>query len=315
MTQPRMVFALTTYHVTRTTLDRKFLLRPSPVVNGIMRYCLFRAAQKYGVLVHSVVVQSNHFHAVVTDVRGEISAFMHWFDMMVAKNLIAHYARSHPDAYLDAIWDKTHFNAVILPNAAAVIAAIGYDLSNPVKDGLVRDHREWPGLISRPADWARSGRRVKRPKGLYFSERDASTRYVTERFTVPPALQDRSLGQAVNDVCARVRDCIRAARANLALEQRACLGTKAVLAADPFDSPQQPRVKGKSVPTFASGGDQTLLREGTTLVRRFRQTYRDKWRELTRRVSNVMFPAGTYLLKKRLLVRCEDWQPPWCIAV
>jgi len=68
-----------------------FLLKPDEVVNQVMLFCLFRAAEEFGVLVHSVMVESNHFHAVVTDVRGELSKFMHWVDMMTAKNLIAHY--------------------------------------------------------------------------------------------------------------------------------------------------------------------------------------------------------------------------------
>ena len=51
MSQPRAVFPGVTYHITRSTIGRMFLLRPDATVNQIMLFCLFRAAEKFGVLV------------------------------------------------------------------------------------------------------------------------------------------------------------------------------------------------------------------------------------------------------------------------
>jgi hypothetical protein len=38
-----------------------FLLKPDEAVNQVMLLCLFYAAKECGVLVHSVMVESNHF--------------------------------------------------------------------------------------------------------------------------------------------------------------------------------------------------------------------------------------------------------------
>lgn len=312
MTQAREIHPRVTYQVTHTTIGRRFLLKPDDVVNQVMLFCLFRAAKKYGVLVHSVMVESNHFHAVVTDVRGELSRFMHWLDMMSAKNLIAYYEKNNPELYLAEIWSKDKYNAVVLPNANAVINAITYGQTNPVKDGLVSDYREWPGLKSRPGDWMQPARVVKRPRGLAFNDRKKKHREVKVQYVVPPALRDRSLQQAVDDVHAQIRDVTKSIRAERALDGKAFMGVKALLAVSPFDSPQKPRAKGKRVPTFAAGGDAALLKEGLKRVRAFRQSYRECIRRFLQGARDVVFPAGTYLMRVRLGVQCDDWTPSWC---
>ena len=75
MTAARRVDLGTTYLITRRCLDRRFYLRPGPEVNQIFEYALASAAQKHGVLVHAVGVQSNHAHQVATDVHGVLPDF------------------------------------------------------------------------------------------------------------------------------------------------------------------------------------------------------------------------------------------------
>ncbi len=314
MTPPRELHPGVTYHVTRTTIGRRFLLRPDDVVTQVMLFCLFRAAEIYGVLVHSVMVESNHFHMVITDVRGELSRFMCWLDAMIGKCLIAHYEKLYPDEYLAEIWSKDKYNAVVLPNAETVIQAITYDATNPVRDRLVHDYREWPGLKSRPGDWMQPARFVKRPVGLAFSDRNKDHREVKVQYVAPPALRDRPLQHAVDDVHAQIRDTTKSIRKEHALDRRTFMGPQAVSAVSPFDSPRTPRAKGKRVPTFAAGGDTALLKEGLRHVRTFRERYRDSIRRFLAGARDVIFPAGTYLMRVRFGVPCDDWSPPWCHA-
>ncbi len=314
MTPPREQHPGTTYHITRTTIGRMFLLRPDSVVTQVFLYCLFRAADIYGVLVHSVMVESNHFHMVITDVRGELSRFMCWLDSRIGKCLIAHYEKLYPDEHLAEIWSKDKYNAVVLANANAVIQAITYDATNPVKDGLVHDYREWPGLKSRPGDWMQPARSVKRPVGLGFNDRAKDHREVTVRFVVPPALKDRPLQHAVDGVHTMIRDTTKSIRKELALEGHSFMGAEAVCAVHPFDAPRKPRPKGRRVPTFAAGGDMALLKEGLQHVRSFRGRYRDCIERFLKGARDVVFPAGTYLMRVRFGVPCDDWSPPWCYA-
>ena len=136
MTHPRMSVDGGTYLVTRTTSERRFLLRPDAVVGEVFTYCLFRAAALHGVLVHAVCVESTHFHAVVTDVRGQLSEFMRWLDRHVALCLIEHYRGAHPGQNLEGIWSKQPFGATLLLTEAAILDAIVYTITNPVKDGV-----------------------------------------------------------------------------------------------------------------------------------------------------------------------------------
>ena len=58
MTHPRTRIAGATVMLTRTTSDRRFLLRPGPLVNQVFGYCLFVAASGF----------------IVADLRGQA----HW---------------------------------------------------------------------------------------------------------------------------------------------------------------------------------------------------------------------------------------------
>lgn len=314
MTQPRMVHAGTCYHLTRTTSGRRFLLKPGPIVNQVFRYCLFFAAAKYGVLIHSISVQRNHFHAVVTDTRGNISDFMEWLNGMISRNLIKLYAKTHPHQHLDGIWSKDHFNAVILANAEAVKDAIAYDLTNPVKDGLVSDYRQWPGVCSRPSDWLKSAKRVRRPRGLYSSDRDPTTRWTHATLTIPPLLANQARAHAIADIERLIREKTAAAHAQMRFEGRAFLGVKGLLVADAFDAPHLPRVKSPSVPHAAAGGDRSMLRAVLASIRAFRSSYREAHLHFCRGVRNIVFPAGTFLLQKRFNVACDRLHPPWCVT-
>jgi REP element-mobilizing transposase RayT len=168
MTAPRMCIPGATYLVTRTVINRLFLLNPSAVVNNVFGYCLGRAAKMFGVQVHAACVESTHFHLVVTDMQGRLSDFMHWLDRHVARCLIEHYASTHPMHHLDGIWTKSPFSATLLVNREAILGAIVYTLVNPQKDGLVADYRDWPGFHTRPSCWLERPREFQKPS-LYFS--------------------------------------------------------------------------------------------------------------------------------------------------
>jgi REP element-mobilizing transposase RayT len=308
-----MLLPGTTYLVTQTVHDRRFLLMPSPVVNEVVLYCAFRAAAVTGVEIHWLFVHTNHIHLGVTDFGTELSAFMQAMNRMIAKCLIEHYAQTYPHEHLDAIWARRSFSDVKLLTPEAVLQEMVYSLTNPVKDGIVRDYCSWPGLFSRPSDWASETRYAPRPR-LFFNQDDEAWASVPVRFTVPPMLRDRPLEQLISDVNAQLRDEQRALCATHAAEGRGFRRLSAVLASNPFDSPSSRRTKGKTNPAVAAGGDRDVLRAGIRLLRSFRERYRDAWQAYRAGERAVLFPAGT--LKMRLLhgVRCDAIAAPWCIG-
>jgi REP element-mobilizing transposase RayT len=297
-----------TYLVTRTCDQRMYLLKPDPVVEQIVLYCLFRAANQFSILVHAASVESNHLHSVVTDPRGELSEFMKWFDRHVAMCLIAHYRRTHPRRHLEAVWSKHPFSATLLLTHSAILDAIVYTLTNPVKDGLVPDYRKWPGLNNRPSDWLQPVRYAARP-ALYFDQRKPEWSEVPYQFTIPPQFANRTPERFVRDVEALISEQQNALRASRT--GRGFAGVQRVLAVNPFDSPDSIRPKGKLNPRLAAGGDSAALTHGMLALRLFRDAYRKAF-EAFRRGLAVVFPAGTYLMRRLYGVACHPLDASWC---
>jgi REP element-mobilizing transposase RayT len=309
-----MGFAGTCYHVTRVCSERRFLLRPSPVVNAVVVYCVFFAAALYGVSIHSLSVQSNHMHLVVTDHFNNISRFMHWIDGMIAKNLLVHYRREYPDTNVESVWSSADkFNAVTLTTPEEVMDAVAYGVTQSVKDGLVPNFRKWPGIVSRPGHWMQPKRFAPRPTGLYFNERDDDRAVATCQYTIPPMLADRDPVQLIDDVNALIADKVKAAHDAMRRDDRTFLGVKGALATHPFDSPRTPLIKGTRAPTIAAGGNTTMLKAAITLLRSFRARYREAYRDFCAGIPTI-FPAGTCLMQQRYDVPCESLHPPWCVG-
>lgn len=292
---PRQVLPGTTYLLTRRVAQRQFLLTPSGTVNGVLRYCLHRAAKIYGVEVHAVQAPSNHVHILATDVRGELPGFMAWFDREVAKCMNEHYDRA------EAFWSSDHYSAVALIDAESVIAKLVYVFVNVVKAGLVRTYRDWPGVTSSPRDWLRPPSSVARPE-VHFDQDDVRWAEVEACFTVPPALRDREIDELVASVEASVADEERALRELARREGRAFRGADRCAKQDPFGAPETKQAKGRLSPTFAAGTAEGQKR-ARDMLRHFRSAYREALEKFRRRAGCV-FPAGTYWLVRLASVCC-----------
>lgn len=297
-----------TYLITRTTVMSLFLLTPSKIVNQIMEYCLARAARGRGILIHAVSVESNHFHLVVTDTEGRLSDFMQELDRSAARCLLQHYRARFPDKRLDAVWTHAQpFSATLLVTPNAILDAIVYTLTNPVKDGLVRDYRKWPGFNTRPSDWRRGARTARRPS-VYFKRTEAEISYCV---TAPPKL-GASIEQAIATTELHIRSAQQQAAIELAARRRSVLGVNGIVATNPLDAPKTPRPAGKLNPSLAAGGDRAALSAAKMAVKLFRMAYRAAWEQFKERASAV-FPGGTLLMRTRFGQACTELDASWCV--
>lgn len=57
-----------------------------------------------------------------------------------------------------------------------------------------------------------------------------------------------------------------------------------------------------------------LLKTCLTWLRMFRQAYRECMKRYLAGDRAVVFPPGTYLMRVRYGVSCEELKPPWCVA-
>ncbi|MCA9531932.1 MAG: hypothetical protein KC543_17535 [Myxococcales bacterium] len=307
MTHPRMSIPGATYMVTRSTTMSLFLLVPGPVVNQALEYSLAWAAQGRGILLHAFSFESNHYHLVVTDLEGQLSEFMQEFNRCAARCLLEYYRHRFPNTRLDAVWSPGQsFSQQVLPGPAAMYDEIAYTLTNPVKDGLVRDYRRWPGLNCSPDDWRGRERTVKRPTFFFRNTPQELTYRV-----VPPVQLGDELEQVIAAAEHHIEEAQATAHQNLADEGRRFMSRTAIMAVDPFSSPDTPPPKGDINPVVAAGGDAQARAAALRAIKLFRATYREAWR-LFRRGLYAIFPGGTLLLRKRFRVECTDLDVCWC---
>jgi hypothetical protein len=157
----------TTWLITKKTNDDLFLLRPDRSVNLILLYTLLLKAKKYGLLLHDFVFMTNHFHLVVTDVRGTLPAFMREFLSESGKALKVALKTTR------RIWSGDRYGSTELLDRDAAERFMVYTRVNPTDAGLT-DPEEWPGVTS--ARWQYGDTiEAKRPD-VYFDPRTRPAR-------------------------------------------------------------------------------------------------------------------------------------------
>lgn len=183
MSLPRCVLAGTTYLLTRRCLSRRFLLRPDPELNKLFTYCLALSAKRHGVEVHALCVMSNHYHLVVTDVRGVLPDFM----MGLHRSLAMSIKRLR--GWDEVLWEpNVPYSAVELGGPEEVLDKVAYTLLNPVSAGLVRAPERWPGVVS-TLDRLRHGvLQATRPR-VWFKE--SAPKRGALRFSTPPGFRNQ----------------------------------------------------------------------------------------------------------------------------
>jgi putative transposase len=290
MTAPRQILPGATYLLTRRCSERRFFLRPSPLVSGIFLYVLALATRRYGVQVHAVCVLSNYVHVVATDPDARLPAFMQYLCSQVARATNAALGR------WEAFWASGSYSAVKLESPGDVVAKTAYALANPVAARLVRRGSDWPGLRTAPEQIGGAALRAERPKTFFRIDG-----YLPEsaelELSVPPGFA--SAADFRDQLCAAL----------LALEEHAAaskgpgvLGVARVLAQKPWarPAPGEPR---RALNPRVAARDKWKRIEALLRLREFLTAYRAAWKERRRGVPGVVFPAGTYLL--RVLHRAE----------
>ncbi|MBW2463879.1 MAG: transposase [Deltaproteobacteria bacterium] len=285
MTTARCILADKTYFTTRRCSDRRFFLKPDPVVTAVFLYCLAVAAERHGVQIHAVCMMSNHYHLVLTDVRGELPLFMAWLNRHSAICLKIHRKRAGD------LWDASEkYSAVELVSPEAVWKYIVYTLANPTKAGLVRHGRDWPGLLLGPEAWLREPVEAPHP-GLFFKTSDKPAPVL--RLVAPPTLMDREPQALVAELSIALEERESAIAAELAREGRRFLGRRAVLRQRPYDRPSKNNPPGTRNPVFAAVTAEAR-RAAVKALRSFRAWYRHAYQCFCHGERHTEFPPGTW---------------------
>jgi putative transposase len=290
MTAPRQILPGTVYLVTRRCTQRQLFLRPSRTVNEIFLYLLARAARRYGVRVHAFCVLSNHFHLVVTDPKARLPAFGQYLDSLVARALNASLGR------WESFWAPDSYSAVALATPHDIVAKAAYVLANPVAAGLVRLGRKWPGLWSDPVKIGGEALEAKRP-GRFFRPKGTMPEVEKLELTVPAGFE------SAEEFRGRLSTALADLEAQAAKAGRGVLGVRRVLAQKPTAKPA-PVERRRALNPRVAARDKWKRIEALGRLVAFLDSYRAAWAARRRGVVDVLFPAGTYLLRVLHGVQC-----------
>jgi len=303
---PRIVIPGRTYLITRRCSERRFFLKPSPIVEQVFTYCLAVASERFGIPIHAFCVMSNHQHILLTDPHGVLPRFMHWLDKTIAACLNAFYGRFEP------LWSVGSYSAVHLVDAEDCIDKSGYLLANPVEAGLVNKGVAWAGPISRPDDLL-SGPDQKvysaeRP-GVYFSKNTKLPDRAQLRLTLPPALESIGEERAVRAIEKRREEKETFARARCKARGIPFLGRRRILAQSPFASPNTREPRCQLSPNVACR-DRWKRIELLQKRKDFQAEYRECYVRFRAGDRSVVFPEGTWGPVVLYGARAVGWPRP-----
>ena len=288
--------------ITRRCTQRQFLMRPDRETTNAFIYCLAAAADRYGIQVLFTVAMSNHHHTGIYDPAGNYPAFLEHFHKLFAKCQNALRGR------WENFWASEQTSVVRLVDPNDILDKMTYALTNPVKDGLVERAHHWPGVTSLAYLVNSTSLVASRPKH-FFRENGSMPDAVTLSFTRPKGLEHLTAAEFASLITERIRE-----REEKAVHERRrtgtpILGRRAVLKQRWSDRPTtreprrglDPRVAARSMWSRI----EALLRNKT-----FRDAYAAARTSFQQGVRDVLFPAGTYWLRRFANAVCAPLLEP-----
>jgi putative transposase len=289
-----------------------FMFLPKRTVVRLFEYLLAVAAREFGVHVHEVLCMSNHFHVLLTDVRGQLPDFMHYFDSLLARSLNACRGSS------GSVFEK-EYGLVVETDEDKVIEHAVYTLANPCTEHLVRRSRQWPGFSTLHLPYGQKVR-IARPKvGLWKDDPMPNKRARPQRQGKPSRLPDvidfelvrPPVWRELDD--AQLREEVRRrldGRELQLIEARRqtgmdVLGVRHVLSQRWDGSPREPEQLYTTKPRVAgSGWAQELQR-----IREFVVAHARARARFLAGHRDVLWPVGTWQMRVRHGVPCETSPP------
>jgi len=290
MTQPRLVVPGDTLMITRRTLRRHHLFRPDSAIRQFYLYALALCARQFGILVHATTLMSTHEHLIVTDPQGRYPEFLRRLHRLVSLGTKVLRKWEGPT------WDPEQTSVVRLLTEQALIEKLSYVMANPVKAGLVRHARDWPGITVLPHELGRRTWNLKHP-GVYFDAKNPQWPDTIElALTLPPSLQRSYSAEALREaVQQELERQERLAHQEIKKRGWRVLGAARVRRLSPYRRATSFELLRDRNPTFAVGRGQTnVFFEAVAELRAFRRAYRRALEQWRAGLRSVVFPQGTW---------------------
>ena len=289
MTLPRCVLPKTTYLVTRRCIGRRFLLRPDRSINNVFAYCLARSVKRFGVELHAACVMSNHYHLVLTDVRGVLPDFTAWLNRQLAMCI------KRLREWDEVVWEpNVACSAVELSGPSEILDKVAYVLLNPVSAGLVPTPGQWPGLVTTPRA-LRAGSLAAEHPGVWFRSQSPTAEMLG--LTMPTHFPDQEqYFDALEEIVATRLEQLKQ---EMHKKGRRFLGTAGVRKTRFSQRPTKAKQRFGRNPTFSALTRSRWL-AAVRKLRAFRAAYRDAYDAWRNGHRETAFPLGTWWMAERL---------------
>ena len=173
--RPRLYEPNVVYDVTVQTVDRQFLLKPTPETHNIIGASLARAQRLFPVDLHYALANVTHPHLGLSAPEQRLHHIEPFFNLsmsLIAREVNRYWHRKGP------LWmSRIHVTPCVDDEKAE--ERLYYAMTNPVKDGLVDKLSQYPGFstyrelaqgdrrryyyFDRTAWWRQGGPAGKRP--------------------------------------------------------------------------------------------------------------------------------------------------------
>ncbi|HEY0513471.1 MAG TPA: transposase [Thermoanaerobaculia bacterium] len=132
--------------ITNRTVQGRYLLRPGPTFNDIFLGILGRAQRVHEIRLFAVSVMSNHFHVLLAAENAEkIANCMRDLQSKLAREV------NRLTGWRGPVFERRYEMTVVTDEEAAQVERLRYVLSQGVKENLVEQVRDWPGVHSAAA--------------------------------------------------------------------------------------------------------------------------------------------------------------------
>jgi REP element-mobilizing transposase RayT len=297
MTLPRQVLPGRDYMVTRRCSERRFFLRPDEDTNNAFIYCLILAAKRAKVEVTFAVAMSNHYHTGIHDPDGNFPIFTEYFHCILARCQNTYLGR------FEGFWSSEPTSVVHLVEPNDILDKMAYAFANPAAADLVDTIEEWPGVATFQATITGGDLTATRPKH-FFRDDGEMPEFVSLRITRPHGFQDLGQSGWASLVTERVRAAEAEHRERRTAKGISVFGRARILAQMPFTCPESHAPRFKMSPRVAAKSKWARI-EALRRSRGFMDKYRDAFRGHMAGLAGIVFPFGTYWMRKFAKVLCE----------
>lgn len=281
--------------VSNRAVGSRFLLKPSKEANDLIAGVLARAARRTKMKVVFYVVPSSHFHLLlIVDSVQQLADFMEYLDSNLARELGRLYD------WCQKFWSSPYKPVAVSDEPEAQIGRLKYLISNTIKEQLVAEVNQWPGLHAAKqilegeplvGTWVNRTYLYRQGRGGNKIDPEKARPTETLKLSRLPCWKDLS----DEDYRAQIADLVDQVEAEARIEREATgkrvLGRKAILRQRAHYAP--PIEKRSPIPLFhaASREARNRFREA---FKAFLDAYRIASGRLREGHHDAVFPEGAF---------------------